>query len=1081
MSSPDPRCIGPYKLLRELGSGAEGTVWLCEDLRLNRVVALKVLASTAATLVKSGIPREALIASRLDHPGICAVLDAGEIDGIAFVAMRYVEGTTLAEQMESAHRAGHRLFAEPGIRPAEARMRVLRLFESLARALHTAHEAGVVHGDIKPKNIVVTLGREPVVLDFGVARHVTDRVESGQAGTPQYMAPELLRGKGAQVDRRADIWSLGLMLKEALVGDPAGPGNRDPALSRDLDAVIARCLHSDLGLRYCTALELAEDLFRLRTYQPVAARNATLFARSRLWTKREPRLAASLVLTFLAVLGAAVISSVMLARETRAHAEAELQVTRLRKLSSDLVSVVPSALTSSGATSAREIVVSKALIHLEALARERPSDRHLELELMQAYLSVGNVQGDPLGASLADPLGAIATWTKAIALGREAVRHDPLARAPLVDLLLRRAETWIGEFRPTAAAVDLQEAGLLLEGGPEFATSRLWHSRLLAQVEIERGAGVQAAQTLLRGLQGFFVRPDWAQNPVSRLQVARSLRMLSLATLGVLAPWERLWFLELAGKTVGVDAPSEGFAALELAATLVQRSWCERNSYPRENSAQVHGAATRIYSRLLDGDASNRSAAIGAAKVAVERLRGCVLGGFSAQDRLELERIVEKVATWPETLRSSGAFQRLECEALFLRATFLEDGIAKRLPLMRRAVALCEDAHENDPTSITTLGALVEQRKYLSGQLFLAGHDKEAETEVRELIATVARSPAQNAALRLRRDWIVHGLMVLGAIAADGGRSEEAIRHLEGAFELATSLGPEKSLGPNELKSMSAIAPTLATALVQAGRSSTGKSVWNKVLACWRSAEAGQAGLAADLELLAIEDLAGAATFHFQVESPGDGESMLQEADDRLVKWRSSSTPADQLALHLAKTCQAVANGCAVAKRTDRAKLWLTSALDAMEAAARLRHSSSDPDRHVCGLVKKLLLLGPKHEQQIQLRRRWIAAMERICSRANARPEDLFSLGREKLESRETALQDPEGALALTRRLIAGGTDSLELEHVLLHLDATERTGRVEDGLAQISAWMRTLEHLPDRVQDLETLKARVEKLRTKR
>lgn len=289
--------IGPYRIVRELGRGGQGVVYLARDPRLKRQVALKVLEGHALYGDRlRRFQREAEVASRLEHSGICAVFDSGMADGVAFIAMRYVEGRTLATEIAEARAK----VATPETRGGDSRgngrsATIVPLFEEIARALHTAHEAGVVHRDVKPGNLLLSAEGNAVLVDFGLAR----AVESDEAtltrtgdvfGTPAYMAPEQLRGR-SDVDRRADVYSLGATLFEALVlrppfeaatreglfraileEDVPDPRSLVPSLSRDLAIVVRTALEKEPDRRYATAADLAEDLRRVREREPIRAR-----------------------------------------------------------------------------------------------------------------------------------------------------------------------------------------------------------------------------------------------------------------------------------------------------------------------------------------------------------------------------------------------------------------------------------------------------------------------------------------------------------------------------------------------------------------------------------------------------------------------------------------------------------------------------------------------------------------------------------------------------------------------------------------------------------------------------------------
>ena len=345
-SAPDERRIGPYRLVRELGVGGQGAVWLCEDTRIAREVALKFMPSSIALLSadrRRRMQREAEVVSRLQHPSICPVYEAQIEHDPPYIAMRYVEGETLASAIGRA-RAGERSgpLPLPPRNGVELR-RVLHFVERAARALHAAHEAGVIHRDIKPGNVMVTAEGEPVLLDFGQARdehaELDLRTLSGEVfGTPMYMSPEQVAGSSSGVDRRTDVWSLGASLFEALtlarpflgesvpavllaIQKEALPPVRrmNAAIEDDAAVVVETALEKDLARRYATALEFAEDLRRVREYEPIRARAAGPLLRLRRWAQRQPALAASIAIVIGSLLTGLVWTLHLLEREQDAN------------------------------------------------------------------------------------------------------------------------------------------------------------------------------------------------------------------------------------------------------------------------------------------------------------------------------------------------------------------------------------------------------------------------------------------------------------------------------------------------------------------------------------------------------------------------------------------------------------------------------------------------------------------------------------------------------------------------------------------------------------------------------------------
>ncbi len=265
-----------YRIERELGTGGMATVYLAEDLKHHRKVALKVLKpELAATMGPERFAREIEVAARLQHPHILGLLDSGDIDGFFYYVMPYVEGESLRDRL-----------ARSGELPIHE---AVRLLGEIAEALAVAHQQGVVHRDIKPENVLLSV-RHAMVMDFGVAKAVTEAsgrqqlTTAGVAlGTPAYMAPEQATAD-PHMDGRVDIYALGVMGYEMLTGHPpfhglnpqqtlaahvtqapAPAGQRRSGLSPALEAVVMKCLAKRPADRYQTADELVAVLEPLAT------------------------------------------------------------------------------------------------------------------------------------------------------------------------------------------------------------------------------------------------------------------------------------------------------------------------------------------------------------------------------------------------------------------------------------------------------------------------------------------------------------------------------------------------------------------------------------------------------------------------------------------------------------------------------------------------------------------------------------------------------------------------------------------------------------------------------------------------
>ncbi|MGE3171436.1 MAG: protein kinase [Planctomycetota bacterium] len=359
--------FGEFELLRELGRGGMGVVWLARQQRAGqeRLVALKLVRDRGllSPRARERLRREAAASFRLDDPGLCPVFDAGEHDGVPWLLMRYVPGRTLADHIAATPRGGALALPKPAAdAPSSTRGTgavgaaatggrfddVLALGEALARSLHTAHEAGFVHRDVKPGNVMVTPEGHAVLLDFGLVRDDSQEhslTATGEAlGTPAYMAPEQVEGAGA-VDRTVDVYGLGATLFEAIALQPPFAGRTReqlfaaivrgdapdlrravPGAPRDLAVVLRTAMARDPHRRYATALEFALELRRVRRSEPILARPPGPLGRMRLWSLRN-RLAAAL-LVLLALSLAAVLVVAVDARTAERRALRHLRAAR---------------------------------------------------------------------------------------------------------------------------------------------------------------------------------------------------------------------------------------------------------------------------------------------------------------------------------------------------------------------------------------------------------------------------------------------------------------------------------------------------------------------------------------------------------------------------------------------------------------------------------------------------------------------------------------------------------------------------------------------------------------------------------
>ncbi len=316
---PDERRVGPYRLLGLIGCGGQAAVYAAADTRVDRKVALKVFHPAFASLSGEQLKRfhrEVEVVSRLNHPGICPVFEADTDAGVPFLAMPLITGATLKDILAAeSETAGET--QRDGSRDRARIHRAVSIIEQVARALHAAHEAGILHRDVKPGNIMVGADDRPIILDFGLARE-SDASDAGTTatgalvGTPAYLAPEIVTSGIRSSSVQSDVYALGVTLYEwiasslpfsaptragllaAIVrGEAATLRSIEPHVGRDLDVAVATAMEPDCNRRYQSAQAFADELARIREGRPILARPVSAWRRLVRWSRRRPALAAA--------------------------------------------------------------------------------------------------------------------------------------------------------------------------------------------------------------------------------------------------------------------------------------------------------------------------------------------------------------------------------------------------------------------------------------------------------------------------------------------------------------------------------------------------------------------------------------------------------------------------------------------------------------------------------------------------------------------------------------------------------------------------------------------------------------------
>ena len=426
--------IGPYEVIRELGHGGMGVVYLAAraDHSFDQQVAIKIVRGLIVDrYLAERFRDERQILANLNHPGVARLLDGGATDaGAPYLVMEYVEGLPINQFCDL-----HGL--DTGGR--------LALFRRVCDAVHYAHRNLVIHRDLKPDNILVTADGTPKLLDFGIAKLVKtgprEAAMTVRSFTPQYASPEQIRGE--PMTTASDVYSLGMLLYLLLTGRrPYGVSADDPlelarticevepnapgTVARDLDTILLKALRKVPDRRYGSVEQFSNDISRYLEGLPVLAAPDTLAYRAAKFVRRHTLAVASAAALLLTLAAATAVTTWQTRVARRERAVAERRFSDVRQLANVVVGELHDAIKDlSGATAARKLLVTRAIEYLDRLAAETAGEAPLQRELADAYAKMGDAQGNPYLANLGDGPGAMRSYQKAFALHAALAAADP--------------------------------------------------------------------------------------------------------------------------------------------------------------------------------------------------------------------------------------------------------------------------------------------------------------------------------------------------------------------------------------------------------------------------------------------------------------------------------------------------------------------------------------------------------------------------------------------------------------------------------------------------------------------------------
>jgi len=633
------RRIGRYRIVSEVGRGGMGAVFAAvrDDGQFEQKVAVKVILSGLNTdTIARRFRNERQILASLEHTNIARLLDGGmSDDGLPFYVMEFIEGEPIDEYCRARDLSLH------------AR---LELFRQVCAAVSYAHRRLIVHRDIKPSNILVTPAGEVKLLDFGIAK-VVSQTNDGERGTatqlglmtPAYASPEQFRGE--QVTTATDIYSLGVVLYRLLTGqlpynlnglrldqmlrlvcdtEPPRPSHAiaDSAKTRpvedneattynpqslkgDLDNIVLKALKKEPDRRYESVEQFSEDIRRYLVELPVSARPDTFSYRASKFLKRNRVAVVAASLVFLALI-AGIVGTTYQARAARRERErAEKRFEQVRKLANNVVFKYHDAIADlPGATATREMLVKDALEYLDNLSQDAQDNPALAQELALTYLKIGNVQGETYRANLGDSAGALVSYGKSVEILESLVRKDDRNQTILNNLrvaaqqkayLLVRLQQWKEAEEMGQKTVDISRRLVSLDSG------NLDHRNALARSYQVKGDTMEFAGGDEEVIKWYRLSAQEAQAALEKNPAGETIRRVMAANLQRLGT--RLEYRAETLREVGTHAA-------EIAPLYVEAESLHRRSFDLSEGLRREFPQTEVYRRFVAATSINLGTAM---------------------------------------------------------------------------------------------------------------------------------------------------------------------------------------------------------------------------------------------------------------------------------------------------------------------------------------------------------------------------------------------------------------------------------------------------------------------------------------